>query len=255
MNNFVGLILISDVSVLAIISNAFWLTILVICLISFRSEIRALLGSLSSVSIAGGHFELADKALTLRSYAILSNILLDMLANGSNNDKWMALMSPVSAQQLGKFAIKYLNEAKKEDLNLPLIRNIAYIVGRIGSPQDSLSLYDFLIEKNPGDPDMVNNKGLVLFSADPAEAKKLYAGLMNESPGRTLYRYNYAISNLYLDNYDDAVKDLAIAFRQGYRDPGMETRPAIQKLARNKPEEYKKLIDLIADADKKSSTE
>ncbi|MFZ1083023.1 MAG: hypothetical protein WAO19_13980, partial [Candidatus Kryptoniota bacterium] len=59
-----------NVAVLAIIGDAFWLTIILGCIIFFRSEIRGLLGSLSSVSVAGSHFELGDKTQTLKSYTI-----------------------------------------------------------------------------------------------------------------------------------------------------------------------------------------
>ena len=159
MTIFPGLASINDVVILAIISNAFWLTILIVCISFFRSEIRALLGSLSSVSIAGSHFELGDKTLTLKSYTILSNIFLDLLCDSQNAEKLVQVFSEVNTQQLTKFTIKYLLEAPKDEINFPLIRNIAYIAGRRGSLQDSLSLYDFLIEKAPDDRDLRHNRG------------------------------------------------------------------------------------------------
>lgn len=245
MGDVLGLENISDVVVLAIISNAFWLALFFICVGFFRSEIRTILSSLSSVSIAGSHFELGDKALTLKSYAILSNIFLDLLCTSSNNDKLVGVFSEVNAQQLGKFAVKYLIEAKKEEINYPLIRNIAYIVGQRGSLQDSLSLYNFLIEKAPDDRDILHNKGLVLLAQNPSEAKKLYENLMLENPGVLVYRYNYALTNILLGTFDEAVKDLVFVIKEGYRDPDMFLRSPIKKLARVKPEEYKKLLDLI----------
>ncbi len=124
---------IDNVVLLAIITNGFWLTIFFVAIVCFRFEIRALLSSLSSVSIAGNHFELGDKNLTIKSFSTLSNIFLDLLCDSNNTEKLAEVFSEVNAQQLSKFTRKYLIEAPKEEINFALIRNIAWIAGQRGS--------------------------------------------------------------------------------------------------------------------------
>jgi tetratricopeptide (TPR) repeat protein len=247
MNSALRPSIINDVVLLAMISNAFWLTIFLVCIGFFRSEIRALLGSLSSVSVAGSHFELGDKKLTFKSYAILSNIFLDLLSNSANCDLVAGLFSEVNAQQLTKFTMKYLLEAPKEETNFILIRNIAYIAAQRGRLQDSLALYNFLIEKAPNDLDLRNNMGIVLLAANPSEAKRVYGGLMSENPGVLLYRYNYALTNIALDNFDEGIKDLEHVIQGGYwpSDPEIFNKAPIKRLEKYRPEDYARLIALV----------
>jgi tetratricopeptide (TPR) repeat protein len=236
-----------NVVVLSIITNVFWLTIFLVAILSFRSEIRALLNSLSSVSIAGSHFELGDKNMTLKSFSILSNIFLDLLCATGNADKLVEVFSEVNAQQLFRFTRKYLVEATVEDINFVLIRNIAWIVYRKSSPQDALSLYDLLLEKAPNDQYLQSNRGLVLLESNPMEAQKVYEKLKTEYPGESLYRYNHALSNMTLGYFNEGVKDIMSVIHDGYWDDQIYTRPAIQKLAREHPEQYQELNAFIED--------
>ena len=89
----------------------------------------------------------------------------------------------------------------------------------------------------------------MLLEQNPGEAKKLYADLMNENPGVRGYRYNYAIASIMVDDFDEAIKDLNLVIREGYRDPDMAIRPAIKRLSRQKPEEFKKLVALLTEED------
>ena len=253
MNSVTGLVAINDVVVLTLISNAFWLIVFLVCVGIFRTEVRALLSSLSSFSIAGSRFELGGKTLTLKSYSILSNIFLDLLCNSANAEKLAQVFSEINAQQLTRFTLKYLLEAPKEEMNFPLIRNVAYIAGRRGNLQDSLSLYKFLISKAPDDTNLRNDMGILLLSTNPSEAKKLYGDLMNEYPGVHLFRYNYALTNITLDNYDEGIKDLTLLIKEGYSltDPDIFNRPAIKKLAGVKPEEYSKLLILLQEEEQR----
>lgn len=254
MNDVLGLVTVSDVVLLAIISNAFWLTILLVCISFFRSEIRALLSSLSSVSIAGSHFELGDKSLTLKSYTILSHIFLDLLCNSANTDKLIELFSEVNAQQLTKFTIKYLIEAPKDEINFPLIRNVAAIAGRKGRLQDSISLYNFLIEKAPTDLDLRNELGNLLILKDAGAAKKIYGELKTENPGIPTFRFNYALADLSLNNFDEAIAELELLINEGssMSIPSFFDWPAMKKLARVRPEEYQRLIALKKADDERS---
>ncbi len=247
MNPVTAATSVNDVVILSIASNAFWLTVIIVLVVVFRSELRSLLSSLSSVSIAGSHFELGDKTLTLKSYTILSNIFLDVLANGANAEKLAGVFSEVNAQQLTKFTIKYLLEAPKEEINFTLIRNIAYIAGLTGRLQDSLSLYNFLLEKAPDDRDLKNNMAIVLLQKDPKEAAKVYQELADDNPGVPLYRYNLAIANIMMDNFDPAIVGLERVIREGYwqSDPQLFERQAIKKLGKMKPEEFNKLKEIL----------
>ena len=244
MNSVLGFETVNDVVILAIISNAFWLIIFLVCVFGFRSEIRSLLSSLSSFNIAGSRFELGGKLQTFKSYSILSNIFLEVLSDRANAEKFVPILSEVNAQELTQFTMKYLLEAPKEEINFPLIRNVAYIAGRRGRLQDSLSLYQFLTEKAPDDIDIINDKATLLLSKNPSEAEKIYKDLMDKNPGIPTFKYNHALANITLDNYDDGIKELELLMREGFSDPNMLDRPAIQKLARVKPEEYGKLLAL-----------
>ncbi|MFZ1081627.1 MAG: hypothetical protein WAO19_06855, partial [Candidatus Kryptoniota bacterium] len=157
--------------------------------------------------------------------------------------------SEINAQQLTKFTIEYLTEAPKEDINFLLMRNIAYIAGRRANLKDALSLYQILIDKAPTDWTLRNNMGIVLYEKNPSEAKKVFFDLMNENPGVPLYKYNYALSNIELDNFDEGVSDLISVIKAGrYSDPDMFIRPAIQKLAKLRPDDYKKVLALTEEA-------
>lgn len=238
-----------NVVVLSIISNAFWLVIFLGSLIFFRKEIRALLSSLSSVSVAGSHFELGDKSQTLKSYTILSNIFLDLLSNSLNNENFVSVFSEINAQQLTKFTIKYLAEAPKEDINFLLMRNIAYIAGRRANLKDAISLYQLLIEKAPTDWTLRHNMGILLYDQNPSESRKVFLDLMNENPGVPVYRYNYALCNIELDNFDEGVADLVSVIKAGrYLDTDMFIRPAIQKLSKIRPDDYEKVVILMEEA-------
>ena len=234
-----------NVVTLSIISNAFWLTIVLACIIFFRNEIKGVLGSVSSVSVAGSHFELGDKTQTLKSYTILSNIFLDLLSNSSNNERFVEVFSEINAQQLTNFTLKYLKEAPKEDINFLLMRNIAYIAGQRANLKDALSLYQLLIAKAPTDWTLRNNMGILLFEKNPSEAKKVFSDLMTENPGVPLYKYNYALSNIELDNFDEGIADLTNVIEAGrYSDPDMFIRPSIKKLAKVRPADYQKIVAL-----------
>ena len=248
MDNILGAMVFNDVVWLSIANDLFWLAVVgavtFLCARVFRSEISAVLGSLTSFSVAGTHFDLRDKSLAMKSYSILSNIFLDLLSDSAKREQLVGVFSEVNAQQLSRFTMKYLLEAKDE-INYPLVRNIAYISGRRAGALDALSLYDLLIKNAPNDLYLRHEKGLFLLDLNPGEAKKLYGELINENPGFLQARYNYAICNIMLDDFDDGFKSLEHAIMGGYIDNDMEKRPGIQKLARARPDLAKKLLDLI----------
>jgi tetratricopeptide (TPR) repeat protein len=246
----VGLIIISDVLVLSFLSNFFWLTIFFTAVFIFRSEIRDLLGSLSSFSIAGGRFELKDRKSTLESYRILSSIFLDLLSEGSIANELVRFFSEANAERLGKFTLKYATEVKREDMNLALLRNVAFILSDKGNVQDSLAIYDSLIEIAPNDYTFRNDRAVLLLDTDPSKAKKEYESLLNDFPGFPVFRYNLALADILLDNFDDSIKGFRKAIDDGYL-PDIDRqsdRAWIQywnKLANAKPKEFQELRDLL----------
>src|SRR2546421_10662707 len=105
----------SDVVWQGIISDVFWLTIFLVAIIVFRRELRAVISSLASFKVAGASFELRDKRATLESYAILTDILVEILSQRDSAEKLSQFISDNSARQLAKFTLKYAREVPKED--------------------------------------------------------------------------------------------------------------------------------------------
>ena len=71
----------SDLVWQGIINTAFWLTIFLVAVFAFRQRLSDLLDSLASFKIAGASFTLKDKRSTLESYAILTDIFVELLCN------------------------------------------------------------------------------------------------------------------------------------------------------------------------------
>lgn len=233
----------NDVVLLAIISNGFWLAIFLVCIGIFNPEIRTLFNSLSSVNIAGGRFELGDRATTLKSYTILSDIFLDIVSNTQNNLKLADLLSEVNAQQLINFTKKYVKEVKKEDLNLMLIRNVAYIANWKGNIWESLSLYEFLLQIAPNDAVLRHDYGYVLLRTDPSKAKKVYADLMRDYPGVASHEFYLGIADIDLKDFKSGFTHLKSAIKAGYEEDGIFNKPEMKSLLEVNPSGYRELKD------------
>src|SRR5271167_49273 len=100
----------SDVVIQLLISDGFWLAIFLVSTVLFRTELRLLLSSLASFKVAGASFELRDKRTTLEYYAILTNILVEILRQREFADKFYDFLSENSARQLAKFIQQYQKE-------------------------------------------------------------------------------------------------------------------------------------------------
>ncbi len=240
----------NDVVLLAIISNGFWLVIFLVCIGIFNTEIRNLFNSLSSVNIAGGRFELGDRAMTLKSYTILSDIFLDIVSNSHNSVKLAGLLSEVNARQLIDFTKKYVKEVKKEELNLLLIRNVAYIANRKGNQADSLSLYESLLQIAPNDAVLRHDYGYVLLWTNASKAKKVYEDLMREYPSNPIHEFYLGIANIHLKDFKGGFTHLKSAIKAGYNEDDMFDKPEMKNLFvvnpsgyRELKEEYNKLQD------------
>ncbi|HTY25946.1 MAG TPA: hypothetical protein VMC85_22650 [Desulfomonilaceae bacterium] len=230
----------SEPVMIALVSNGFWLALLIFSLVFFRAEIRNALNSLSSVNIAGSHLELADRQMALKSSAILSNIFLDMLCT-SESKHLTPLLSESEAQQLNKFTIKYVEEVPKEELNLLLVSNIAWIGFRKGTLADSFSIYKSLVCKYPRHPSIHADYGYALLDTNPGEAKNIYDELVKQYPGEPSYRYCRAVAYIKTEppEFDKAVADWTNCLDAGYMDDQM--LDDIKPLSINKPSEYSRL--------------
>ena len=100
----------NDLVLQGLITNVFWLAILVVGVLVFRQELRGLIRFLSAVKVAGASFTLGDRRSTLESYAVLANILVDILSQREAAPKARELMSRSNGYQLAKFLMKYEQE-------------------------------------------------------------------------------------------------------------------------------------------------
>ena len=123
----------NEVIELAIISNGFWLVLILVAVLFFRIELKAILGSLGTFKVMGASFQLRDKRATLESYAILVNVLVEVLSERETAEKFYPVVSPHSARQLAAFARRYIDEVPVADRNVELIKNVALVVGRKGN--------------------------------------------------------------------------------------------------------------------------
>jgi hypothetical protein len=97
----------SDAILVQIISNTFWLILVLLVIVPFRKEIKNLISSLGRFCVAGAKFELSDKESTLKSYTILSGVLIEMLSHRDSAKNLIPIISERSAQELAKFAKQY----------------------------------------------------------------------------------------------------------------------------------------------------
>lgn len=228
-------------AIIAIVSNAFWLVILISCIIFFRQEIRNGLNSLSSVDIAGSHLKLENRERAIRSFATLTNIFVEMLSDGDEHTKFTGMLSVSNAQQLNRFLKDYLNEVQMENWDLTLAKNVAHIAHRKGYILDSVELYKTLLKKNPDSPDLLESYGNVLLSLNPGEAKKQFDELVKKYPGQDSYKYNRAMASLKSGDFDTAVADLKTCLSAEYLGENMRER--IKEVTKEKPDDGKNLLE------------
>jgi len=247
----------SEAVILAIISNAFWLTILLLVVSMFHGELKSLLRSVEGFTIAGAEFEFTDKRSTLQSYAILSDIFVQILLQRESVNDLVRHMSNSNAHQLAKFTIKYTEEIPQQGQDPVLLKNVALIMGYKGRYQDAIVIYDALLKQTPGEPDLLSLKALALFNTGiPAYIVSsehllddLVAGPSTANKG--LLWYNRSLNKSVLGKYDQAIADLEQALALGYRKPQMLENNSLHVLRREKPNEFMKLkaeLDRLRDS-------
>ncbi len=240
-------VIISDVVWQGLISNSFWLVIFLAVVVVFRREIRLLLESLASFKIAGASFELKDRRATLEYYAILTNILVEILSQRDSAENIVQFISDNSARQLSRFTLKYSKEVPGEDKDVELLKNVALIVGRKGNVQEAVAFYDALLKQAPGDRDLLNLKGIMLQDSGTeegmAKAQNIFDDLVKRYPNIGIYWYNRALLRSRLGKFDESMADLDRAIELDFhkRKPSMLSVRPLQPLRDNRPEDFKAL--------------
>lgn len=211
----------ADLVLLQIIQSAFWLSVLGGAVFVFRKELKILLRSLGGFEVAGASFYLKDQKETLESYALLSDILIDLLSKEQRVESMRHLMTPSQIEALGAFALKYTAEVERQDWNEELLKNIAYLLLRFGRYRHAVQIYDALLENRPDHVELINLKALALMTsrlAEPVnEASNLLESLVKRYPEFFHLRFNYALSLSLLGEVEKAYEEMQRVFTDGYR--------------------------------------
>jgi tetratricopeptide (TPR) repeat protein len=248
----------TDVVLLQIIAYIFWFGVALLVVIVFRREIRALVSSLTSFNVAGAHFELHDNKATIESYAMLSEIFVELLSSLEATEKLYPLITDRNAHRLAKFTLQYAAEVPKNEQDAELLKGVGNILGRKGLFNDAIQIYDALLIKTPNDLNVLNLKGLALLNTGiPQElerAKKIYNHLVTLYPRVDMVWFNRSLIHSLLGQYDAALADLekSIEFEYWKVDARMTEDPSLKPLQIAKPKEFEKLEVKIGNLIEKS---
>jgi tetratricopeptide (TPR) repeat protein len=241
-------LLVSDVVWQGIVSNVFWLTIFLVSIILFHKELRAALGSLGSFKFASASFEFTDRRTTLKYYAIFTDIFVEMLSDRDSADRLARLIPENSIRQLIDFALKYAKESSPQvDKDFGLVINVALIVGRKGSVEEAVSIYDALLKQAPNDQDLLNLKGIMLQNSlvreNIAAAEVIFDGLIKRFPGGSGFWFNRGINKSLSGKYDESTESLTKAIEYGYAEtyPQMLKDPNLEHWRVARPDDFQKL--------------
>jgi tetratricopeptide (TPR) repeat protein len=243
----------NDVILLQIVSNAFWLILVVVIIGVFHRQLKSLLDSLGSLGIAGTHFEFRDKKETLESYAILSEILLQVLERRDDAEQLALLISDKSAQRLANFTIRYTKEVPKDSQDVDLLLNVALVLGRKGRLREAMQILEARLKKYPDDYDANNQKAVWLFNSGAIDkvrsADKIYDRLVDIYPRSGELRFNRALPKSLLGDYDQALSELKRAIELHYwkRHPNMLADSSLMPLKSAKPSEFKQVEEKVED--------
>ncbi|MCJ7599881.1 MAG: tetratricopeptide repeat protein [Desulfobulbaceae bacterium] len=210
----------SDVVLLQVIQSGFWLIVISTLVFLFRKELKMLLQSLASFEVAGAAFQFSDRKETLRSYALLSDTLIDLLSYGDRIEELRRLLHPSQIESLGAFALKYTAEVEQSEWNEELLKNIAYLLLRFGRYKLSIQLYEALLEKRPDHVELLNLKALALMTSrlpDPImQAKELFLALTKRYPENAHIRFNYSLALSLSEEAEESSREMRRAIDDGY---------------------------------------
>jgi tetratricopeptide (TPR) repeat protein len=252
LNIGMALVLVSETIWLTITNNTFWITLLLVIILSFRTQIKSVLSSLIRFNVAGASFELKDRKSTLESYAVLTKILLEVLKNRDSSMQILNRISPTSTHQLARFAIKYATEVPEEDRDVDLLKNIAFSLGQQQVIQSAINILDILIKQTPEDGDLYRLKaGVLLESGVPAnivEAESIWDSLVMKHPRVPVFWYNRSTIKAHLQNYDESLASLEKTIDLGFqiKYPHMLDTVECKLLREARPEDFAKLRSKLA---------
>jgi tetratricopeptide (TPR) repeat protein len=237
----------TDVVLLQIISYIFWFGLALLAVSIFHREIKALVSSLTRFNVAGAQFELRDKKATLESYAMLSDIFVELLSTLEATERLYPMISDRNAHRLAKFTLRYAAEVPKNEQDAELLKGVGNILGRKGLFSDAIEIYDALLKKMPNDLNVLNLKCLALFNTGmPKEierSEKIYNDLVKMYPKEGMIWFNRSLTKALLENYEGALSDLEMTIELEYwkTDAGMLKDPTLKFLQKAKPKEFEKL--------------
>jgi Flp pilus assembly protein TadD len=236
-----------EVTYLAIISNGFWLILLLVVMFLFRRELKAILGSLGAFKVMGASFQMRDRKATLESYAILADILVEVLSQRDTAEKFYPVLSSYSAGRLATFAKRYADEVPAGDRNIELVKNVAFLSGRRGNYQSAISIYDELLKQVPEDSDVLYLKARALRESGIKEnltaAEGIYEKLLQRYPSRGHYWNARARTEARLRKFSESLDSLNRAIDLGYEGTNEDFLESneLQLLRDAKPDEFKAL--------------
>jgi tetratricopeptide (TPR) repeat protein len=224
MNNFPSCLAISDVVLAAIISDIFWLLILLLAVLLFRRELKALFGSLARFEIAGAIVELKDRQSSFEYYSAFTKILTDILSAKESAERFSGFISDSSARELARVIRESAIRVPEDDEQIEIQKNIALIIGNKRHTAEAIRVLDVLLRKAPNDKEMLKSKARFLRDSGTMKnirkAARIYDDLLknpqNQSdPGLYYHRAQTRVS-LEQPQLDGAFEDLKQAIDLGF---------------------------------------
>jgi tetratricopeptide (TPR) repeat protein len=211
---------VSDLAMLEIIHDGFWLGLFIAVVLAFRPEIRRLLQSVAGFKVAGAAFEFSDKKETVESYALLADTFIGMLSGYQPIDPLLPFFPPAQAENLGRFALKYTTQVPSEDWNEALLRNIGYVLIYCRRYGQGAELFTKLLARLPNNSDFLNLKALALLNSrvpeSISEAEPILRGIVERYPETPLYRFNFALALSLLGRDEEATTEMITTINTGY---------------------------------------
>jgi tetratricopeptide (TPR) repeat protein len=231
-----------------IVSNGFWLIVFLVAVLLFRKQLKDLLSSLAGFRIASAGFEFRDRKSTLEYYGILTNILVEILAQRDSAERFYQFISDASARQLVKFLSKYTKEVPEEDKDIEVLKNVALLVGRKGHYKVAIELYDSLLKHNPDDFDLLYLKARMLRDSrveeNIAATEPIYDNLVKRNPNHSGVWFGRARTKSLLGKFGESMDDLTKAFELKYwkgNPYNMFENDQLDPLRQAKPDDFEKL--------------
>jgi predicted Zn-dependent protease len=243
-----------DLVLQGLISSVFWLSVFAIAVLAFRRELRGLLRSLTTLKVAGASFVLSDRKSTLESYAVLADILVDILSKPEAAPRVRELLTKSNGAQLAKVLVKYEDEVPEEDWNREFLRNAARVVGWTGHYDVSLKFFDRLLRKRKDDTDLLivradllNDSGL---AENLAKAKVEFEKLLGKLPNNPWVRFSYATNLSRLGDHENCITELDLLPTSYWqqRPKALENRhlaAALQAASQDRVEALRNKVDAV----------